>query len=858
MTYLSDSFVALSSLEEADAEVHPKLQRCKEVRPKLNLESAAPATKGETAAPEASKPPPRFRELFGKRYLFLAPPNEFNCQKFVCSSLKLTLLPFPECYQAEGLASFISDYFFYETLHPPDRCPPCLPSVDCLFRWRRGDSFDLSICLASCLLGAGYDAYCVVGTAVKAITTNDQVGESLSEFKIEMPKPQRFEALEKLAERRERMCSFQRKSNIIKKKRRTVDSFCSFVSKLWLSGMCAICGAKAFLASGTSTEEEAARKRDVLEGRRVHCWVLLLAGARGVAENLYINPPSGRIYRQRDSPFLAVHFLWNQENFWVNMRPQLKAQDISFSLNKTRFFECVLSMPPKAEVLVDIESSILFWVEGGRAQADDRDSQLFEFGADKKQSHLNALLAPRAWARPPRVEAADFASRFFGGQKVIFYKDAKLQEFPPYSQPDGLVRRLTFFSDSKQTLPEEVYHQFKHRRKVLYGLEERIFLPLARTQVERYSPASPHALREVVEVHGEKRELYFYKSSRLDGLVKHTELYGTKIKEEFEGRDDGLLSHSLKLMMGEGNHKSQETLTVFGAPATILRVSEKFRRLSESDDVLSISKLVYWAEGRVRIEFHPPQNSIIKPVVYLKRVRSLLQYDSEALPFSGACRAPPPTEAEVARYRRLQKDLVTRFSSSVLVRAEAVHTWRKQQEAAVHASRKTEEQKLLSQKMCILRHDEDLTGAARVDKAVGDDSAAAAAASSGEPDSVAAEGQGHATAYEQKEERPRYSFCKHATLVPSFSAIAMYTAHDPNSNRLEEKKETAQPEREGQQARPQHRQCSSSSSSSSSNSSSSNGSSSNSSSSSSSSSTSGSFSGAHRESLASSSCYSIA
>ncbi|KAL8445093.1 hypothetical protein Emag_005200 [Eimeria magna] len=205
-------------------------------------------------------------------------------------------------------------------------------------------------------------------------------------------------------------------------------------------------------------------------------------------------------------------------------------------------------------------------------------------------------------------------------------------------------------------------------------------------------------------------------------------------------------------------------MCVFGAPATIVRVSEKFRRLSESDDVVSISKLVYWAGGRARIEFHPRQNSIIKPVVYLKRIRSLLQYDPEALPFSGACRAPSPTEAEVARYRKLQKDLVTRFSGSVLVQAEAVHSqmmdcggmrvWRKQQEDAVHAARKKEEQKLLSQKVCILRHDEDLTGASRIDKAVGEDPAAAAAAAataaaaalSCGADPAAAEGQGQATA----------------------------------------------------------------------------------------------------------------
>lgn len=97
------------------------------------------------------------------------------------ASSSLHHLPYvrSECYQLDGLAAFLSDYFLYETLEPADRCPPCLPSIDCLFHWRRGDCFDLSLCLVSCLLGAGYDAYCVVGTAPKAITHNDQVNRNV-------------------------------------------------------------------------------------------------------------------------------------------------------------------------------------------------------------------------------------------------------------------------------------------------------------------------------------------------------------------------------------------------------------------------------------------------------------------------------------------------------------------------------------------------------------------------------------------------------------------------------------------------------------------------------------------------------
>jgi hypothetical protein len=51
--------------------------------------------------------------------------------------------------------------------------------------WQAGDCFDFSIALCSLLIGAGYDAYVVIGTAPKRITSKD---ESLMEcpFSLEI------------------------------------------------------------------------------------------------------------------------------------------------------------------------------------------------------------------------------------------------------------------------------------------------------------------------------------------------------------------------------------------------------------------------------------------------------------------------------------------------------------------------------------------------------------------------------------------------------------------------------------------------------------------------------------------------
>ncbi|OEH76159.1 hypothetical protein cyc_04413 [Cyclospora cayetanensis] len=749
------------------------------------------------------------------------------------------------------LASFVSDYFFYETLEPPDRCPPCLPSVERLFRWRRGDSFDLSICLASCLLGAGFDAYCVVGTAPRTIATNDQTdsdcpfprfSEEPSEqagtsrgacveatpeqaqpaggVHIEIPKPLRFEELEQLAEER-------------KQKRKAKEA--------------------AFLAPFTSEQGDSEIQKDPFEGCRVHCWVLVRAGARGVASDVFINPSSGLVpllfqlcktvkaytlkstreqldlsfsslddvshtqplYRRLDvrselqlrstkMPIIPQLFAKRDlgQNFWVglvvNMRPKLKAQDVVFSLSNRRFFECALCMPQQPE---------------------DSDGPLTDAKADRNKGHLNALLAPRAWGLAVRLSPSDMQNRYFGGQKTIFYKNAKLQEFPPYSQADGLVRSVTFYADPRRKFPDEIRFRFKNRRD---GLEERIFWPMARRQVERYRPGNPHALREVVTVHGESRELCFYKS-RLDGLVKHLECFGTKISEEFEGRDDGLIAHAVKFREGMEAEEQSETLKVSGSLVCILRVSAKYRRPAEvrprgfplqMNNGSALSKLVYWGGGKARLTFHPPRDSIIRPVLYLKRIRSLLQYDGEAVPFCGACGCPPPTETEVARYRKMLKDLVMRFSSVVIPQAEAIHEWQRQQEEAVHLSRKAEEQKLLGKKLWVLRHDEDCTGATRVDKAVGGDNSillnTLSSAFSGPDDAAgtaggdAAESLTAAKTATRDSEQPtnqmenkggehKYPFCPHGTLEVSLSDAAVYIAYETAPPQPKEQEEEAKP-----------------------------------------------------------------
>jgi len=69
----------------------------------------------------------------------------------------------------------VANYLEYEELSVPDQLPEVIPSpANVLDEWQTGDCFDFAIVLASLLIGVGYNAFVVYGTAPKEITTKDE------------------------------------------------------------------------------------------------------------------------------------------------------------------------------------------------------------------------------------------------------------------------------------------------------------------------------------------------------------------------------------------------------------------------------------------------------------------------------------------------------------------------------------------------------------------------------------------------------------------------------------------------------------------------------------------------------------
>lgn len=108
------------------------------------------------------------------RDLLLYPRNECEVYKFICTTIRPQKMGYLELYDYNKAVKFISNFIQYEQLDPPDQYPTVIPSPTNVMKWQKGDSFDMSILLVSILIGAGYDAYVVFGTADRLITTKNE------------------------------------------------------------------------------------------------------------------------------------------------------------------------------------------------------------------------------------------------------------------------------------------------------------------------------------------------------------------------------------------------------------------------------------------------------------------------------------------------------------------------------------------------------------------------------------------------------------------------------------------------------------------------------------------------------------
>lgn len=210
------------------------------------------------------------------------------------------------------------------------KLPKIIPSPANVLEWQAGDSFDFAIALCSLLIGCGYDAYVVYGTAPREITTKD---EALMEcpFPIEMPDNDDQEDPE--IDKDEEHMSSKKPSLItpiddfqVTKKIPHHSEFDDEMSKNKFESE-----EQQRLAAITIDDDAPDLERDDEYGHsRLHCWVLLQKGNREIQETFFIEPTTGRKYAIDDAPYYSVEGIFNHRNFWINLDPSRAVNEINF------------------------------------------------------------------------------------------------------------------------------------------------------------------------------------------------------------------------------------------------------------------------------------------------------------------------------------------------------------------------------------------------------------------------------------------------------------------------------------------------------------------------------------------------
>ncbi|KAK6999816.1 dynein regulatory complex subunit 7 [Biomphalaria glabrata] len=534
----------------------------------------------------------QYAESFRRQYvhlyrdrkpLFLSPVNECIVEKFVCTTIRPSQLPFKELYNWDGAAEFVADYLNFETLEPPFELPQQLISPATVLRQQKGNCFEYSTLLCSLLIGAGYDAYVVSGYANKDTCLADELRETCP-----------------LLRKKEEIKEQEKKKQI---KKYTVKPPKDLRSKFEL---------KMEVRKQDEIKEEANRKKaeeeqrlaelekpppDPLFGLRIHSWVLVLSGKREVPEHFFIEPFTGLSHPVNSGAYLGIESIWNHLNYWVCMQDCSDGvAKLSYDLGDCTLWEYIFPGLDKPQLLIP--------------EAEE-DLDNLDDDEEKEEEVENHLDMPPSWVEPLHISHQDFEMRCPKGEKTKLYKRAKLDKFAHYLRDDGLVSKLSIYNNKELTELIMLKEYFDHR---IDKLSIRVHNYLTGMVTEHFHPGRPKQLKEhnyhanATEPENE-RTMIFYDEARHDGLVKREEK-PLSMTEHFKGREDFLFYRHVEFGKKSKKLGPQDEISEPN-PRPILKMIMKFHPNPEKPANADIRKLVFLvAEDKIQITYHTENRHI--------------------------------------------------------------------------------------------------------------------------------------------------------------------------------------------------------------------------------------------------------
>ena len=531
------------------------------------------------------------------RPLLLTPKNELGVLKFICTTIRPTKLPYKDLYNWDTCSKFLANYLEYEELDPPDQLPAIVPAPANCLAWQTGDCFDFSILLASLLLGSGYDCYVVYGKAPREITSRD---ESMFPCPVMNIPPLPSDDQEEI-----------KPPNKEKKPNVNIEDLIPRIDEPLNSKFDDALKSKAEeeLKQKAKTETEITddepeyEKPDPYRGKRLHSWILIKRGKRDVKENFFIEATTGRKYTLKNHPYHNVEGIFNNRNFWVNMRPDLPIDKIGiedFDIKEKCEKEWEYVMLPT------VHKRIQEIVEGnGEVEV-----------IEEEETGDDILDMPTPWSPKLFIKKDAPEEMFYASQKTVYYLRSKVDVYAPYSQFDGLLTRITLYKDYKRQIINEVRSFYSSRADKLI-LRRRF--PYEFKTVEEYAPGKKTAtgieshLKRLVQIDGQLRQLYFYPHRNKDGLIYREEQILHKTIEHYKSRPDKLAYRSITFDPNKVQDVKDTTFKELHSKADVVikKMTQKYELDKTRSPESQHSKVVINYDKKVLIEyFHYSENSV--------------------------------------------------------------------------------------------------------------------------------------------------------------------------------------------------------------------------------------------------------
>ena len=483
----------------------------------------------------------------------------------------------------------------------PDQLPEVIPSpANVLDEWQTGDCFDFAIVLCSLLIGVGYNAYVVYGTAPKEITTKD-------ESDMICPFPTGFNDLmenedhhydadeEQMIERvppepdpiRD---GFNVETKQPHKSDWDVEQTNRAEAELQMSKMAAVT---------IDDDEKDYEPSDKYGKTRIHAWVLILRPDREMNEDIFIEPTTGRTYQLDNSPYHSIEAIFNHKNFYINLDPTLDLNELlpmEFKSDSTGLWEYVMLEPGNKK-------------EGD----DDQEEENEDEDEDDGELEEEPLDMPPPWSPKLFVNKDKFNDMCPNGEKTVFYRKCKVEIFSECRQVDGLVKRITLYRDYKRLITEEIRSYFACRKDKL--VIRRRF-PYEFKLIEHYeSSLQYNHWKKMIRIDGRYRKLYFYHHRQKDGLILREEFFDQKNKiiEEYKNRPDKLVYRSVTFSPNSEILQSAIKLPEnnYGKNVLINKMTQKFELDPDLPAANQIKKTEFNIKrNQVYIDYHYEEGKI--------------------------------------------------------------------------------------------------------------------------------------------------------------------------------------------------------------------------------------------------------